>query len=396
MITNNTILDAESNGYCHKPDNIFMETIAKALDVDFTDVYKLIGTIIVAGITITVFLWGYVIFDKRKVESQMVSKINELQKQLILETKQNELLSSQQGEKIEDDQEVVSTEELEGFRAEIEELQSAKFTLEEQVQTLEKELENSTEVGLELNRMLQDILNSQNGSDTLISNIEQLQRQLVEQQATINTINENLSLKDTENHELKLELEVRNKKLVDLQEEYVKIVSTLSEAEEDKEQNQGKLQSEISDLKAKLSNINGQLKLEKEKYIDEIKLLKKQCKEAQRSYEVKVNEYNLLKDGVKNTDKIDKIVDLSSLRAEVLQLQRDNKALAEHIQQEEEVKVELVKKTENAERQMEGYKEKYDVADREKLEAQTKLEVLSNYFTEKEKEMQRYVYIYYF
>lgn len=61
------------------------------------------------------------------------------------------------------------------------------------------------------------MLNSGDGSEILKENFEQMQKKLLEQQDTINGLNATLSLKDTENHELKLELEITRKKVADLQ-----------------------------------------------------------------------------------------------------------------------------------------------------------------------------------
>lgn len=89
--------------------------------------------------------------------------------------------------------------------------------MEEQIQALEKELDNSTEVGIELNKIISEMLNSGDGSEILKENFEQMQKKLLEQQDTINGLNATLSLKETENHELRLELEITRKKVADLQ-----------------------------------------------------------------------------------------------------------------------------------------------------------------------------------
>lgn len=55
--------------------------------------------------------------------------------------------------------------------------------LNEKIALLEKELEAAAEDGLELNRMVSDLLTNQSGSESMIiSSVEDLQRQLNEQQ----------------------------------------------------------------------------------------------------------------------------------------------------------------------------------------------------------------------
>lgn len=98
-----------------------------------------------------------------------------------------------------------------------------KLALEEQIVALEKELDTSTEVGIELNKIISEMLNSTDGSEILKENVEQMQKKILEQQDTINTLNEILNFKETENHELKLEIEISNKKVADLQEEVNKV-----------------------------------------------------------------------------------------------------------------------------------------------------------------------------
>lgn len=74
----------------------------------------------------------------------------------------------------------------------------AKAELEEQVTSLEKELEAATEAGLELNRMLSEFLSAQHGSDTVMKSVEQVQKQLDSQQSTIATMTASLNAKNTE------------------------------------------------------------------------------------------------------------------------------------------------------------------------------------------------------
>lgn len=57
-----------------------------------------------------------------------------------------------------------------------------RMELSEKIASLEKELEAAAEDGLELNRMVSELLNNQTGSESIISSVEDLQRQLNEQQ----------------------------------------------------------------------------------------------------------------------------------------------------------------------------------------------------------------------
>lgn len=381
------------NGY----EEITSEQFSDSLENSFSEMYSLLIALLTAGISIVMFLWGYIILSKRKKECLLVAKINELEKQLLLTVKENEFFKEKLNDcTVGEDVVSISNNEIVSLRTELEEALNMKSILEEQVQTLEKELENSTEVGLELNRMLSDVISSQNGSETLLSNIEQMQRQLLEQQTTINTVNEMLSVKDTENHELQLELEICNKKVVDLQSELDKMVLNLLKIEEEKLNTQNKLESELISYKEQIDKLNNTYKNEKSKLLDEINVLKNKYCDVQRKLDLKINEYNLLKGGMEefknlknNNEVVKSLLDVTSLKAELQQFQRDNKLLAEHLQEEELNKHQLQRQLENISQEMQILKTKYDETDSAKLEAQTKLEVLSNYFTEREAQLQK-------
>lgn len=49
-----------------------------------------------------------------------------------------------------------------------------------------QDLDNAAEAGLELNKMLSEVLNSQNGDEAFMSTVEELQRQLNDQDSKYN------------------------------------------------------------------------------------------------------------------------------------------------------------------------------------------------------------------
>lgn len=70
--------------------------------------------------------------------------------------------------------------------------------MEDQIVTLEKELESATEAGLELERMLREFLASQSDENPLAQSVEDLQTRLNAQQATNESLTNSLSLKSQE------------------------------------------------------------------------------------------------------------------------------------------------------------------------------------------------------
>ncbi|KAF5279185.1 hypothetical protein FQR65_LT03432 [Abscondita terminalis] len=371
---------------------------------DTNNIYKIpnsaiLTVLVIAAVTVVTFLWGYIYMEKRGRESNLVGKINNIQKEYLIVQKQNEMLKDKL-----DDVEVqfnekanaVSNEMLVEAQEQLEKEKNSRLTLELQIQNLEKELENSTEVGLELNRMLSEFLNSENGSETLVANIEQLQRQLVEQQGIINAYNENLSMKETENHELRLEVDINNTKVTELQSELNKMTFNLLKFEEDKEQLQSICESDLQKVKEELESNKGAFMKEKNKLKEQLQDLKDKYEQIQKDYELKCNEYMILKEGISqikkienNGDALKSLLDMSSIQAELLQLRKEKQLLIEQLQDERNKSGGYEVKCQSAMKDLENFKEMYDEADREKVEAVTKLQVLDKYFKEREAQLQK-------
>lgn len=393
-----------SSGYCeakNKLENFYDEfqtqTIADSINLDFSDIYNLMIVLAITAVSVVIFLWGYIFLDKSRREAPLIAKVNHLEKNLLVAKKENQLLNEKIQELDESVlQETVSNEYVENLKSELLDMKKKCDILEEEKQSLEKELENSTEVGMELNRMLTDILSSQNGSETLIANIEQLQRQLVEQQSTINTMNANLNVKDTENHELQLELEICNKKVFDLQLELDKMVENLLKIEEEKEQSQNKLKAEIFSLQDKLSSTSVTFTTDNLRLNDEIKILTEKHRNLERKLDVKCNEYNILKDSmdaIRNSknkaETMKNLMEVTEIKARFEQLQDENNKLNTQLKKEEEYKYNMNQHVQRMAEEINLLKTKYEDADKHKLEAQTKLEVLQNYFREREAQLQK-------
>lgn len=358
--------------------------------------YDLISLIVITAVTVLTFLLGCVYIDKARKEGPLIAKINKLEKELLVALKENQLLS--ENASLEDDNvDSVTSEMVEKLSNELALAQQTIASLEDQIENLEKELENSTEVALELNRMLGEVLSSQNGSDTLIANVEQLQRQLVEQQDTINSVNETLSERNTENHELRLELEISNKKVTELQAELDKMLLNLLKIEEEKDQQQSTLESEIVNLKQRLDELVEQSGKDVVNLRNEMQILQHKLSEAQRTIELKTNQLRLLEGSIKDfkgannnsEEAIQSLLEINTIKAELMQLKKENQLLNEHLCQEQEYKSLIEKQAQSTLQEVERLQQKYEEADKEKLEAQTKLQVLSVYFKEREAQLQK-------
>ena len=84
------------------------------------------------------------------------------------------------------------------LKADLEVAIAAKAELEDQIGMLEKELESATEAGLELERMLREILSTNNADNPLAKSVEDLQTRLNAQQAANEALTNALNLKSQE------------------------------------------------------------------------------------------------------------------------------------------------------------------------------------------------------
>ena len=116
--------------------------------------------------------------------------MNELERHFMASTKENEILkcdivaTKQKLLSIEDNS-FGSNDMVIALKHDLEHGERIKNELAEKVSSLEKELEAAAEDGLELNRMVSELLNNQTGSDSIINSVEDLQRQLNEQQGKL-------------------------------------------------------------------------------------------------------------------------------------------------------------------------------------------------------------------
>lgn len=113
--------------------------------------------------------------------------MNELERHLMASTKENEILK---GDVMATRQKLMSIEDnsfgsndmVIALKRDLESNEQQQSDMLEKIASLEKELEAAAEDGLELNRMVSELLNNQSGSESIISSVEDLQRQLNEQQ----------------------------------------------------------------------------------------------------------------------------------------------------------------------------------------------------------------------
>lgn len=159
--------------------NLFLNEALQRMD--------LIISLGLTALTTLVFILGYYCINKARKEGPLIGRVNELERHLMASSKENEMLK---GEIVNTKQKLTSIEDnsfgsndmVIALKRELEEGEQIKAELAEKIGSLEKELEAAAEDGLELNKMVSELLSNQNGSESIISSVEDLQQQLNEQQ----------------------------------------------------------------------------------------------------------------------------------------------------------------------------------------------------------------------
>lgn len=134
-------------------------------------------------------MFNYVI-QKKHVDSSLVAHINELEKQLLVASKEAVILR----EEVSGVDGSMNSDELNLLREELESVRLFKADLEEQVSTLERELEEATETGIELNRLLSETLEASKGKAHagFAASVERLQQQLDGQRDKVDSLTRSL------------------------------------------------------------------------------------------------------------------------------------------------------------------------------------------------------------
>lgn len=365
--------------------------------------YETFVYLIITAATVLLFSLGHYYIEKRRRDGLLVAKINGLEKELLVSSKECQILKDDLQATKEKllSVESSSTENSEvvmGLNAELEESKVARAELEDQMAALEKELEVATEAGLELNRMLSEFLSAQHGSDTVMKSVEQLQKQLDSQQTTITTMTASLNAKNLENETLQAELTAAKDKINSLEEDMQKVNENLNDVlsakltmEEHFLEKNRSLQSQLHEVEDRMSRDTDQLQREKS-------TLQEMVNELKDSMLTKESEITVLQDCLRQLtnfsdeegdDKFQALLDAGHVKAELKCMTIERDTLAEKLQDEADARKLLEDHVQVISEEVARLRRSYEEAEREKIEAQTRLEVLSNYFKEKETQLQK-------
>ncbi|KAH8377584.1 hypothetical protein KR093_006101 [Drosophila rubida] len=380
---------------CHA--SITLDNFVEVFAAKVVEHSVLLLCVVIAAASSLCFISFYYCCCNGSQEGALIAKLNHLERSLLASHKENliikhELMTTRTKLSSIEDNSFGSNDMVVALKKQLETELYEKAKLQEQVTSLEKDLDNAAEAGLELNKMLSEVLNGQNGDEAFMSTVEELQRQLNDQEKIIIEINGSLAEKSRENSELQYSYTESTTRLTsemkslqqdnyELEMEKAKLQTRLEEMQAETEQELAKalearnyemqrLQHQIMEANAKLDKEHSELQtsLAKIEALEEcLKLLKQQ-------------------DGTLN---VKELIKSAKTRGELNAAQQKFVALQTKLEQEQAAKSRLENQLQTSSADVEQLKQDFNQSERDKLEAQTRLEVLSGYFREKETELQK-------
>ncbi|XP_043512709.1 transport and Golgi organization protein 1 isoform X1 [Frieseomelitta varia] len=334
----------------------------------------------VTAIAILIFSLGYYCIENMRGDRQLIARINKLEKDLLISeaecTMVNENLKSTK-EKLSrmEDESFGSDEMVLSLRADLEASQNAKAELEDQVAMLEKDLESATEAGLELEKMLREVLSSNNEVNPLAQSVEDLQSRLNAQQAANESLTNALNLKTQENESVSAELTFIKRKYEEFEIEFTKLRENLKLEVNSKNNIERTLNDKVQQLEMQIKEIS-----------TEKASLQKELKGKEVEVKDLVDAINRLNSN--NLD-LDKLYDVSHIKVEATALLEERNELKIRLAETEGAHNLLEEHVKVIKEEIATLSEQCKIAEKEKKDAETRLEVLTNFFEEKEAQRQK-------
>ncbi|XP_058977264.1 transport and Golgi organization protein 1-like isoform X2 [Musca domestica] len=373
-----------------------METFVQALASKVLEISDLLAFLTIVAATTLFFVFGYYCFCNSSSEGALLSKLNQLESSLLASHKENSILkhnlmSTRQKLSSIEDNSFGSNDMVLSIKKELEEELVEKARLQEQITSLQKELEAAADAGIELNKIVSELLSNQTGDESIISSVEELQKQLNEQQNTILEINASLAEKSRENSELQLLIAEQNAR-------YESQISNLQRDNDELEAEKGSLITRLDEIKndfdkditAALEGKNFEIKRLQNEIVD----LSAKVEAEHTKWQTSLAKVEALEECLKNVKKdpnvnINQVIDVANTRAELLDAQKKYVSLKERLELELDARKVCESQLQVATAEVEKLKQDFNQSEKDKLEAQTRLEVLSNYFKEKETQLQK-------
>ncbi|XP_050076589.1 transport and Golgi organization protein 1-like [Anopheles maculipalpis] len=355
----------------------------------------LILMLAITSFTLLAFSLGHYLINKNRREKPLIYKLNMIERDLMTSYKESGLLKSELQEtkhkltSIENNS-FGSNDMVIALKAELEAAEQAKLYLQDQIAGLEKELENAAEAGLELNKMVAELLN-QNGSDSIALSVEELQRQLNEQQQTILSMNASLAEKSRENSELQIAIASQTGTFKERLDELEKARTELTDHRKQLEEQVASLQSE---QKTKVESIRKELGAEIDHLTKDLKIAQSKADESRKTLAAMEAKCEALEECLKDIKSEGRhagkgMIDSIELKAQIALLTKENANMQDKLQGEIIARQLVEDHMKMVNEEISTLKREFGKAEKDKLEAETRLEVLSSYFKDKETQLQK-------
>uniref|UniRef100_A0A182YGV3 Uncharacterized protein n=1 Tax=Anopheles stephensi TaxID=30069 RepID=A0A182YGV3_ANOST len=368
------------------------------LEVFVQEAIKLSDLILMLAITsftLLMFSLGHYLINKNRREKPLIYQLNMIERDLMTSYKESGLLKAELQEtkhkltSIENNS-FGSNDMVIALKAELEAAEQAKLELQDQIAGLEKELENAAEAGLELNKMVAELLN-QNGSDSIALSVEELQRQLNEQQQTILSMNASLAEKSRENSELQIAIASQTGTFKERLDELEKARTELTDHRKQLEEQVASLQSE---QKTTVDSMRQELGAEIDHLTKDLKLAQTKADESGKALAAMEAKCEALEECLKEVKSEGGhagkgMIDSIELKAQIALLTKEKANMQDKLQGEIIARQLVEDHMKMVNEEISTLKREFGKAEKDKLEAETRLEVLSSYFKDKETQLQK-------
>ncbi|XP_046664372.1 transport and Golgi organization protein 1 isoform X2 [Homalodisca vitripennis] len=349
--------------------------------------------LIVTAVVVLIFSLGHYYIEAHRRDGPLVASINKLERELLILKKEASIMEDRI-QTYQEQLEAWNTNSTESdaliveLKQELEEIKGAKLELEDQVAVLEREVETVTESGLEMHRLLEESLSSQDGSQVLLSTVQTLREKLEHQENEITGLSQSLSRKNVEVEELQNKLEQSAESVRGLEDRIVAVTRA-------KEEEALQLKDSQREIMAQLEEVMETKALDETRVSAEMSKLRLAIEELQKTLAEKESELEVVKEVVKelrstdSNDKMDALFDVVGMTAKLKAAVTERDELREKFQEEEGARKLLEGHMQKITQEVTELKNSFETAEKEKIEALTKLQVLSNYFKEKESQLQK-------
>ncbi|XP_068230480.1 fap1 adhesin-like isoform X2 [Palaemon carinicauda] len=407
-----------SEGLLKTSHNLLPEGLAFGFEAEIAEPHvsngMLVFLLIVSGTVVTIY-FVHLLMLKLSREGPLLEALNRIDHENRVKAEENESLHEELIKARAELDNVssrvtTSSEDVDEITSQLEmvknEYANEKIQLEERNMQLEHELEEATANGIEMHKMLSEMLATQKEASTFQASIDHLQSMLDGQREKVELLTSDLALKNRLNEELHSELSASMERANKLDYQVEQLTHSLEELTGVKGEAIKKLQEEAA-LVEELKQANTSLTQQTGEYDSKVTFLSNELadlrdtiNQLRESVETKESELQVAKECLKqlrltssddnaapDEEKLSALFDVIRVKAELQKVNNERLNLVEQLQDAEMAQKNLEEAMGSIRTEVTELRTHHDVAIREKQEAMSKLEVLTKYFEEKEAQL---------